>query len=98
MRRRQRRKSSAAFCVKSASCPPTELSLSPGPVFPAFRQVFGQCGKKSTYGRALWGGHGCRNVWSRVPGAAGGGKAHQLKSERERLEAARRGEWPTAVA
>src|SRR5688572_32602910 len=46
MRRRQPLKSSAAFCVKSASYPPTELS--PGLVLPVLRQVFGEYGKKST--------------------------------------------------
>src|SRR6186997_1158243 len=75
MRRRQPLKSSTAFCVKSASCPPTELLLSPGLVFPVLGQVFGECGRKSTW-RARRG----LLTAAETSGQAGKGTARQLKS------------------
>src|SRR6186997_1529871 len=84
MQRRQPQKSSAAFCVKSASCPPTELLLSPGLVIPVLGQVFGECGRKSTCGHA----RGALAATEMRCHAGEGVRAHQLKSDRERAEVA----------
>src|SRR5215216_4963194 len=80
MRRRQLQKSSAAFCVKSASCPPTELLLSPGLVLPVLGQVFGEYGKKSTCAHAM----ACSRLLRPAVRQARA-TARQLKSYEERL-------------
>src|SRR6058998_3705730 len=61
MRRRQRRKSSAAFCVKSASFPPTKFL--PGLVFSSSRSKYLENTAGSQPGSACYGfARGCGNL------------------------------------